>query len=289
MLDQAIINKLLHFQKSEITEHHIYKHLSQSVKDPSNREILKRISDEELGHYQLWKRLTNREVAPDRWKIWKYVWISRLFGLTFGLKLMEQGEGKAQLSYGEIEALVPDAVKVHQDESEHEKAILNLINEELLDYVGSAVLGLNDALVELTGALAGLTFALQNTRLVAVAGLITGIAASFSMAASEYLSTKSEGGHRNPLKSSLYTGAAYVITVTLLIFPYLVFKNIFLCLGLCLTMAVLIIYVFTFYISTARDLPFKKRFFEMASISLGVAFLTFLIGLVVRSVFQLDI
>ena len=70
-----------------------------------------------------------------------------------------------------------------------------MIREKQLDYVGSIVLGLNDALVELTGALAGLTLALQNTRLIAIAGLITAIAASFSMAASEYLSNKSDGWH----------------------------------------------------------------------------------------------
>jgi VIT1/CCC1 family predicted Fe2+/Mn2+ transporter len=46
--------------------------------------------------------------------------------------------------------------------------------------------------VELTGALSGLTLAFRNTRLIAMAGLITGIAASLSMAGSEYLATKSE-------------------------------------------------------------------------------------------------
>ena len=48
-------------------------------------------------------------------------------------------------------------------------------------------------MLEFTGALAGYTFALQNTRLVAVTGLITGVAASLSIATSKYLSTKSEG------------------------------------------------------------------------------------------------
>ena len=46
------------------------------------------------------------------------------------------------------------------------------------------VLGLNDALVELTGTIAGLTFVLTNTTLIAMAGIITGIAATLSMAAS---------------------------------------------------------------------------------------------------------
>lgn len=87
------------------------------------------------------------------------------------------------------------------------------------------VLGLNDALVELTGVLAGLTLALQNTRLVAMTGFITGIAASLSMSASEYLSAKSEEGPQDPLKASIYTGSAYVLTVLFLIFPYLLFTN----------------------------------------------------------------
>ena len=91
------------------------------------------------------------------------------------------------------------------------------INEERLNYTGSIVLGLNDALVELTGTLAGLTFALQNTKLTALAGLITGIAASFSMAASEYLSQRSEGESERASTSALYTGVAYICTVALLI------------------------------------------------------------------------
>lgn len=113
--------------------------------------------------------------------------------MTFTLKLMEKGEERAQSAYMEIFEELPEVRKIAEEEKHHEYQLLNLITEEHLDYVGSIVLGLNDALVELTGTLAGLTFALQNTRLIALAGLITGIAASFSMGASEYLSTKAEG------------------------------------------------------------------------------------------------
>ena len=42
----------------------------------------------------------------------------------------------------------------------NESALLQLLDEEKLRYTGSIVLGLNDVLVELTGALAGLTLAL---------------------------------------------------------------------------------------------------------------------------------
>ena len=50
--------------------------------------------------------------------------------------------------------------------------------------MGSVVLGLNDELVEFTGALAGFTLALSDHRLIALTGSITGIAAALSMASS---------------------------------------------------------------------------------------------------------
>ena len=163
-----------------------------------------------------------------------------------------------------------------------------MLEEKKLEYVGSIVLGLNDALVELTGTLAGLTFALQNTKLIAVAGLITGIAASFSMAASEYLSTKTDGKD-NALASSFYTGLAYVITVIILISPYLLFSNYFVRLGMTMTFAVFVIVVFNYYISVAKDLNFKKRFWEMFIISMGVAAFTFGIGYLIRIFLGVDI
>jgi VIT1/CCC1 family predicted Fe2+/Mn2+ transporter len=164
-----------------------------------------------------------------------------------------------------------------------------MIDEEKLRYVGSIVLGLNDALVEFTGALAGFTFALQSSRLVAVTGMIMGFAASLSMAASEYLSTKSESGGKNPVKASVYTGSIYMLTVFLLVLPYLLFSNVYVSLAVTLLNAIIIIFMFTFYISVAKDLSFKNRFLEMASISLGVSALTFAIGYVMKTVFGVQI
>jgi VIT1/CCC1 family predicted Fe2+/Mn2+ transporter len=157
-----------------------------------------------------------------------------------------------------------------------------MLDEERLRYAGSVVLGLNDALVELTGALAGLTLALQNGKLIALSGLITGIAASLSMAASEYLSTRSEDTQKHPVRAAVYTGIAYILTVTLLILPYLLIQNYYLDLAIALTTAVLIIAVFNYYISVAKDEPFRKRFAEMAGLSLGVAAFSFGIGYLIR-------
>ncbi len=107
---------------------------------------------------EIWGKYT--DATPYKAKIRFFVWISRLFGLTFGIKLMKRTESKAQDAYEKVCAIIPEAGRVIHDESKHEKAMLSLLDEERLRYVGSIVLGLNDSLVELTGALAGLTLSL---------------------------------------------------------------------------------------------------------------------------------
>ncbi|MEM2926021.1 MAG: VIT1/CCC1 transporter family protein [Candidatus Bathyarchaeia archaeon] len=289
MLDKEVEKIVSVAQRNEITEHYIYDKLSKSIKDPNTKEVLKRISNDEFKHYEFWRKYTYKDIKPNEIIVWKYFLISKIFGITFGIKLMEKGEEKAQILYEKISKSIQDAQEIIEDENEHEKQLINLIDEERLRYVGSMVLGLNDALVELTGALAGFTFALQETRLVAITGLITGVAGSLSMATSEYLSTKSELGSKNPFKAALYTGIAYVFTVLFLVIPYLLLTNLYSCLGLSLLNAIIIIFLFTFYISIARDLSFKKRFLEMTMISLGIACLTFIIGFFIRIFLNIEI
>nr|WP_268776001.1 VIT1/CCC1 transporter family protein [Marinitoga hydrogenitolerans] len=151
------------------------------------------------------------------------------------------------------------------------------------------VLGLNDALVELTGTLAGLTFAFQNSRLVALSGLITGIAASFSMAASEYLSQKADKNSTNPLKASIYTGIAYIITVTLLVIPYFIFSNPLISLAFTIINAIIVIVFFSFFVSVVQEKTFKYYFFEMLIISFSVMLISFGIGLIARYFFNIDV
>jgi VIT1/CCC1 family predicted Fe2+/Mn2+ transporter len=151
------------------------------------------------------------------------------------------------------------------------------------------VLGLNDALVELTGALAGFTLALRDPDLIALTGSITGIAAAFSMAASEYLSTKSEETDRHAVKASLYTGIAYIFTVAALILPFLLLQNIYLSLGLTLGTAILIIAAFNYYYSIVKEEKFARRFSEMITLSMGVALLSFGVGFLLRKFLGVEV
>ena len=279
-ISPEIRRQLIYAQREEITEYHIYTKLAEQTKDAENQKVLKQIAADELKHYKIWSAYTNKEVSPSQWEISKYYWISKIFGLTFGLKLMEKGEKKAQVNYALIATQVPEALEVSEDENKHEKELLGLIQEEHLKYMGSIVLGLNDALVEILGTLAGLTFALQNTKLVALAGIITGIAGALSMASSEYLSNKADVKNDLAIKSAVFTGIAYVIAVVFLVAPFLIFTSVFIALLAALFDSILIVFLFTYYISVANDQPFRKRFTEMVILSTVVGIISFGLGYV---------
>lgn len=289
-LNPQIIEKLLIAQCNELTESLVYSKIAELVKDEDNRKVIEKIADQELLHAKTWQSYTGQVVKPNRLKVWFYSTLVRLFGLTFGVKLMEKGERNAVVDYEKLAEIIPEAKSIQKDEEEHEAQLIAMLNDKPLDYLGSIVLGLNDALVELTGVLAGLTFGLQNGKIIASVGIITGISAAFSMAGSEYLSTKTDGDSRvRPLTASVYTGIAYILTVVALILPYLLLSNVYIALAVTIGIAILIIGVFNFYAAIAKDYSFRSRFWEMVAISLGVAFISFLIGLIVKEVFDIEL
>jgi VIT1/CCC1 family predicted Fe2+/Mn2+ transporter len=287
--DVQLVKKILPFQKREITEHHIYTKIAAIIREPGNREVLARIATQELEHYGIWKRYTGQDIAPDKKSIWFYYLVTRIFGMTFSIKLMEGMEQRAQSVDPSFIDLIPEMPQMLANEKAHEQDLIALISEERLKYIGSVVLGLNDALIEFTGTLAGLTFALQNARIIAMAGLITGVAASLSMGASEYLSQRSDESQTDPFRASLYTGFAYILTVALLVLPFLLFSNPYVALMLTLAGAVAVIFLFTFYISVAKELPFWRRFAEMAGICLGISAISFALGLAIRVFLHVDV
>jgi len=289
-LSQKALAVVKRMQQNELTESVIYEKIAAFAKGEENRKTLLRLAQEEKAHYHIWEKYTGIQMKPEKWKILKYTFIARVLGFTFAVKLMEKGEEGAQDEYALLAQEVEESIHIRQQEEEHEEALLGMLDEERLQYVGSMVLGLNDALVELTGSLAGFAFALQNTRLIALSGLIVGISATFSMASSEFLAARSEG-RTDALKSCSYTGIAYLLTVVALILPYLLFPaDQFIPAMLCmLAVVILIIAGFTYYTSVAQDQPFRSRFLEMAVISISVAVLSFVVGILAKKFLGVDL
>ncbi len=289
-LSAEALGILLSMQQNEVDEYHIYRSIAAFVKGEKERSTLEHIADEELSHSKVWQSYTHKELKPRRGRVRFYTLLARILGYTFALKKMESGEDAASDAYAKLAGEVPEAEAISRDEEKHEAELIALLDEERLQYVGAMVLGLNDALVELTGTLAGLSFALQNNRLVALSGLITGVSATFSMTASAYLSAKSDEDP-NAVKSCAYTGIMYLITVVLLVLPYLLLPagSYAAALVSMLVIVALIILVFNYYIAVAKSLSFRKRFLEMFLISGSVAVLSFAVGLLVKAWLGIDI
>ena len=276
-------------QDNEATDQRVYEALAKQASTEKNREILERMARDEAAHCAVWERYTGVTARVNTFRVRLFAVLGKIFGLVFVINLLEQGEDGASVNYGKLLEELPEARGIMEDETRHEEQLAAMIHEEKLSYISSMVLGLNDALVELTGALAGFTLALDDNRMVGMAGFITGVAATLSMAASEYLSKKADPTEKHPLKAATYTGVAYVITVAFLLLPYIIFSSPLVALGFCLFDAALIILGFTYFVSVVRKESFVRGFTEMIGISFSVAGISFLIGWAARSWLNIDV
>lgn len=143
--------------------------------------------------------------------------------------------------------------------------------------MASIVLGINDGLIELTGVMVGLTFALKNHNLVALSGLITGIAAALSMAASAFMQARHEEG-KDATRAAITTGIAYFIVVACLVAPFFIFSNLLVSLWLMLVIALVIIAITAWFNSVYLNRKYTHEFLIMLVFSLGVATISFIIG-----------
>ena len=293
MSEKQISKDLLKLvEKAQVDEEQgaiLYAFMAKREKSEENKKLLEQMAKDEANHAVVWKNYTKKNLKPSKLSIIWFKFLTVVMGFTFVVKTMQKKESLAQVGYEKMKQELPEAAKMLDDERRHEKELYNMLDEERLHYIGAMVLGLNDALVELTGAIAGVTFALANTRLVALTGIITGVSATFSMAASNYLAERADNNPK-ALKSSIYTGMAYLVTVALLVLPYLLFPIHMYAAAFAVMIAtvILIIMFFNYYISVAKEEKFFKNFATMAGISLTVAVVSYIIGLLAKELLGIE-
>ncbi len=277
-------------QQNELNEYFIYMELAKIEKDPHNKKILQNIAVEEKEHYEFWKKITKQDLKPQKLKILYYVTLAKLFGLAFALKLMERGEEKAQCFYKRLIMKYPEAKKIFEQEHEHEEKLLRMLNDAKLAYAGAIVLGMNDALVELTGTLTGVALAFANAKYVGITGVIMGVAAALSMAGSAYLEAReNKDAGIEPKKYAFYTGLAYILTTIILVAPFFFVSSAKMGLVFMFLGAVVSIVVYNFYIAVAKEESFTRRVGEMFAITFSVALISFAIGYFVNRYFGIEI
>jgi len=242
-----------------------------------------------LLHANYLKQVTNRSITQNGLIVALYVLVARLFGLTFAIKLLEKSEKNAERIYVQLSKTDTKFACMVVEEKKHETQLLKLIDEEQLKYTSSMILGFNDAIVGLTGTVAGLSLSLQDHRLIGVSALIAGLVSAMSMAVSEYVSKRTELARIDHKKAALYTGGAYVVTTLILVSPYFILHDYIVCLIFTLINAFLLILCTSFYLSVTIKRSYTKIFFEGITLSFGVAFISFVIGLLAHQYLHVDI
>lgn len=287
MLNRNLALKQL---QNEINDVAVYSLLETNEKNPENKKILRKIINEEKRHYDFCAQLTNEKRSANLLVVFFYVVLTKIFGVSFALKFMEMREQNAESFYLQIIDEYPQAKEIYEQESNHEKFLISMLKDPALTNAGAIVLGMNDALVELTGTLSGIALAYSNAKVVGATGFIIGVAAALSMAGSAYLESKENPSPDvKPFTYSLYTGVSYIATTAILIAPFFVFDNIVYAICAMLAFALITILLYNFYICVAKELKFAPRVAQMCAITFGVALISFLIGFLVKKYFGLEI
>ncbi|NIZ40075.1 VIT1/CCC1 transporter family protein [Entomospira entomophila] len=277
----ALICFIYALQKRELFEAHVYSKLAKMHKDDKNKEILLQVAEFDFKHQATLETFTKKKASVSQVKVWLFGVLATLLGYTFVAKMMEKKLSFPLDNFMRTLLVQYDDhfVQWFHEEKEHEYLLLQTLDEERLRYVSSMVLGLNDALIEITATLAGFSLSMTNNHMIGVSGLILGISATLSMASSEYLSNRSEN---NPeaLKASILCGITYLIVSLSLVAPFFLFPTEHKSEAILsmLLIALLIIIVFNLYLSVTKEIAFKKRFIEMFLITSIITAISFSVG-----------
>ncbi len=191
---------------SEINDNVLYMTLAENEKDSYLKENLIRIAKMEEKHANFWKHFleVRNETVPkaviDYKKIKFAAFLQKFLNPAIIVSFLELGEASAVKAYYQF-------LKETKLEEHEEKALKNIILDELehetffksesenvgISNIRDFVLGMNDGLVEILGAVTGLSAVYVNNPLVVgVSGLIVGIAGALSMGIGAFISVRSQ-------------------------------------------------------------------------------------------------
>jgi VIT1/CCC1 family predicted Fe2+/Mn2+ transporter len=272
----------------ELLDHELYARLAARERNERNRKLLEELARDELRHHLFWSKLAGpvRLGLRDHLKLRLLLSLSRLAGKTFTIKLLERGEAATVGEYRRAVAelggeLAAELAKVIEDEELHESELAGSLDELVVRQLGSIALGVSDAIIELTGVLAGFAGYTGSPLQVAAAGLIVGVSAALSMAAAAYSQAKHERG-KNPRTAAAFTGLFYMLTVLALVAPLLLGVPASIGVALSLACALAILAAFSFYSAVVMERPFLREYLENAAVIMAVSLVGYAFGQIVK-------
>jgi VIT1/CCC1 family predicted Fe2+/Mn2+ transporter len=273
--------------QNEYKDYAVYAALARREKNPVSRKALKVMAESEKSHFEFWKKYAPRTVPKiSRLKIWLHVFLRAFLGLTFTLKFHERHEHSVVVSYKSVFGLIPavdrsEFESMLQDEEQHEAYLMGQVREERVKYISFVVLGLADAVVEISGIHAGSLGVYTKTELAGLAGVVAGMAASISMASAAYAQAK-QGFEGSAKWGAIYTGISYMVTAIFLALPYFLTGSMVFALGASVTLGVVLVAMLTYYNAVVSTKGFARQFGELSAIILGASFALYLAGTLIR-------
>ena len=266
----------------------IYKALAKSESSAGFRAALLRMAEYAHEDYLFWRNLSpEKQYRVTKLEVLFFKLLRKLLGRVFAARVLADRTKKIakkyEASFGKISdpGLRRGLERALEREIHKEKELVIQLEESGVTFVGSIVLGVNDGLVELSGALVGFSFALHEHTLIASAGLITGVAASLSMASSAYMQARYEAA-KNPMRAGMYTGIAYMAVVLMLVAPFFIFEDVYIALAVMFGAVFLIINALSFYGAILLERSFFRQAAELLIASVGVGMVAFIIGSLFR-------
>ncbi len=269
--------------RDEFEAHNMYKFLADRlIRNERVRGVFKKASEDERVHYEVLREVVGEcKSSVSAIRVVGYIIIYLIFGTTIFLKITESLERSALKSYNELSKLggeLSDRIlKLIEDEGRHEVELINSLDERRVKYLGSIILGVSDALVELTGVYAGALGALSSTSEAGLIGVLAGISAALSMAVASYAQAKQEVG-KSPRLAATFTGLAYLTVVALLAIPYFITTSLIMAFSSMLVIALIVIAYMTYSGAVIYGRNFLREFGETSALLLGVAFLLYILG-----------
>jgi VIT1/CCC1 family predicted Fe2+/Mn2+ transporter len=269
----------------------LYDRLAKTVgADSPFAGVLKTLSTTEHGHYEFWKKyVPDEQPKLAKLKLYWILFLRRFFGLTFATRYLDRHEAKVVVEYRGLAELIPESDRAAfdamvADEKEHEKAFALKVESSAVRYISFVVLGLADALVEISGIHAGWLGLFDKTEIAGLAGVIAGGAASLAMASAAFAQAK-QGFQGSARLSAVYTGVSYFVTAVILATPYFLTTNMLLALFSSLSLAVVLLAISTWYSIVIQQKFFLRDFVEILAILFATTIVVFALGAFVSAEF----
>ncbi|MEM3854939.1 MAG: VIT1/CCC1 transporter family protein [Conexivisphaerales archaeon] len=307
------------FYKDELRDQMLYIELARSVRDNDAKKRLTELSKVEESHSKFFLNLlkgsgTSIPKAPSKVKVKIEALLMRLLGFNLMMKLFEEREASTVVNYlklfnerGLSEGDKDTLKSIVKDEMEHESFFAEKSSMSIVENLRDVLFGMNDGLVELLAAVSGLAGAYERSILVAITGLVIGIAGALSMSVGAYVSTKSENelnqnrnlrlklskivfgsqqgiGERvtSAKESATFVGIFYIVGALVPTLPYFLPFSVMVDQLTSTLFAILALAVAGYLTSIISGVSGKKKVTEMVLLALGATLATYLLGNAIR-------